>query len=332
MERLPNCLIDLHLHLDGSLSPKLVRELAALQGISIPAEESALLEMLTVGTDCSDLNTYLEKFAFPCSLLQTEAGLTAAASGLLAELSESGFLYAEIRFAPQKSTDNGLTQKQAVEAVIKGMKSSSLRSGLILCCMRGSDNTEENFETVRLAGDFLGQGVCAVDLAGAEALYPTGDFEDLFAYARELGVPFTIHAGEAAGAESVGTALQFGAKRIGHGVRSSEDQAVMKRLAETGVVLELCPTSNLNTAVYGSIKDYPLRKLMTEGVRVTVNTDNTTVSATSLRKEFGLLRETFSLTDAECCLLLLNAAEAAFTDPSTKEFLRHSIESAFLNA
>lgn len=329
MKLLPNCLLDLHLHLDGSLSPNNVRKLADLQGISIPSDEKELLELLTVGAHCPDLNTYLEKFAFPCKLLQTECGLTAAVSCLLEELAAQGLLYAEIRFAPQKSTDCGLTQMQAAQAAIAGLQGAKIKANLILCCMRGDDNAAENLETVRVAKELLGKGVCAVDLAGAEALFPTENFSELFAYARKSGVPFTIHAGEAAGAESVETALRFGASRIGHGVRSVENADLLKKLAETGKPLELCPTSNLNTAVYPTLADYPLRTLMNAGVCVTINTDNTTVSATSIRRELALLTEEFNLTDAELKQLCLNAAAASFADTATKIFLREAIESAF---
>ena len=329
MKLLPNCLLDLHLHLDGSLSPNNVRKLADLQGISIPSDEKELLELLTVGAHCPDLNTYLEKFAFPCRLLQTECGLTAAVSCLLEELAAQGLLYAEIRFAPQKSTDCGLTQMQAAQAAIAGLQGAKIKANLILCCMRGDDNAAENLETVRVAKELLGKGVCAVDLAGAEALFPTENFSELFAYARKSGVPFTIHAGEAAGAESVETALRFGASRIGHGVRSVENADLLKKLAETGKPLELCPTSNLNTAVYPTLADYPLRILMNAGVCVTINTDNTTVSATSIRRELALLTEEFNLTDAELKQLCLNAAAASFADTATKIFLCEAIESAF---
>ena len=163
-------------------------------------------------------------------------------------------------------------------------------------------------------------------IPGAEALFPTKDFADVFALAKKLGVPATIHAGEADGPESVRTALSFGAARLGHGVRSAEDGALLRSLAEAGTALELCPTSNLNTVVVSDLKDYPLRKLMDAGVRVTVNTDNRSVSDTTLRREFGLLAETFRLTKGEVRQLLLNAAEAAFAPESVKAELRGRIE------
>ena len=322
-------LIDLHLHLDGSLSLDSVKKLAAIQEISIPETDEELRSMLQVSEDCRDLNEYLEKFAFPCSLMQTAAAITEAVKNLERELAEQGLLYAEIRFAPQLHTLRGLSQRQVVEAAVAGMGQSGLRSNLILCCMRGKDTQEANLETIRVAKEFLGKGVGAVDLAGAESLFPTENFADLFAMAKEWHIPYTIHAGEAAGPASVYQALRFGAKRIGHGVRSIEDTALLKRLAEESVTLELCPTSNLHTCIFASYAAYPLRKLMEAGVKVTVNTDNMTVSHTTAGAEMQHMIDTFHLTGEEITQLAYNGAEASFADVATKEWMKEEIRKRF---
>ena len=318
-------LIDLHLHLDGSLSLSSVRELAAMQGIEIEKDDAALLQKLQVGPDCKDLNEYLEKFDFPCSLLQTEAAITKSVANLCAELAAQGMIYAEIRFAPQLHLLKGLDQGRVVAAAAAGLDQEKFKANLILCCMRGSDNHEANLETVRVAKEWLGRGVCAVDLAGAEALFPTENFEDLFALAAELGVPYTIHAGEACGPESVWTALKFGARRLGHGIRSVEDGALVARLAAEGITLELCPTSNLNTSIFNSMEDYPLRRLMDAGVKVTVNTDNMMVSGVTLALEL----EKLGLTREERRLLAENAADASFASPAVKVWISQQIAARF---
>ena len=200
-----------------------------------------------------------------------------------------------------------------------------LHAGLILCAMRGADNKEANLETVRVAAKYLGKGVVALDLAGAEALFPTRDFEDVFALARELEVPFTIHAGEADGPDSIRTALAFGARRIGHGVRALEDAALVKELAEKRIPLECCPTSNLNTKMFPDMAHYPIRALLEAGVRATVNTDNMTVSDTTESKEFAKLEQAIGLTAAEEKQLLLNAVDAIFGGEDEKERLRKLI-------
>ncbi|MBQ3500503.1 MAG: adenosine deaminase [Oscillospiraceae bacterium] len=321
-------LIDLHLHLDGSLSVKSVKELAALQNIEIPEKEEELLKLLRVNDDCKDLTEYLEKFAFPGKLLQTKEGLALSVYNLQEELKEQGLIHAEIRFAPQLHTLEGLSQREVIEAAIDGLDRSDFSAELILCCMRGNDNHEANLETVKLAKDYLGKGVCAVDIAGAEALFPTENFGDLFALARELEIPYTIHAGEADGPKSVWKALEYGTKRLGHGVRSLEDPALIEKIASEGITLELCPTSNLHTCMFPCIEEYPLRKLMEAGVRVTINTDNMTVSNVTLGSEFRKLIAAFDLTDEEIKDIARNSVRASFASEETQKILLEKIEKA----
>lgn len=329
MDHKTDGLIDLHLHLDGSLSLATVRELAAMQSIEVPEDDHTLLRTLQVSPSCRDLNEYLEKFDFPCSLLQIPAAITKSVSNLCTELAQQGLIYAEIRFAPQFHTGKGLTQDQVVEAAVAGLDQEKFKANLILCCMRGDSNRAANLETVRVAAQYLGKGVCAVDLAGAEALFPTEHFGEVFALAAELGVPYTIHAGEACGPESVCAALRFGTKRLGHGVRSVEDGALMARLAAEGVSLELCPTSNLNTCIFADIRDYPLRRLMEAGVKVTINTDNMMVSGVSLASEMALVTQAFGLTVEERKTLALNAAQASFASEEVRQWLFRQIEARF---
>ena len=234
------------------------------------------------------------------------------------ELDKKGLSYAEVRFAPQLHGQLGLTQDEAVQAALAGfgkaMEESRGRILLkaVLCCMRGAKAHEANLETVRTAAKYLKKGVAAVDLAGAEGLYPTGDFKEEFSLARELGVPFTIHAGEADGPESIWKALEFGAVRIGHGVRAAEDEKLMEELARRGIVLEMCPSSNLQTKAVTRLSDYPLREYLRRGIKATVNSDNMTVSDTWVGREFALLAQEYGLTRAEAEVLLKNARDAAF--------------------
>lgn len=319
-------IIDIHLHLDGSLSVKSVRELAELQGIQIPEDDGELLDLIAVDADCRDLNEYLEKFDFPVSLLQTREAISLSVYNLEKELQELGVLYAEIRFAPQKHTLNGLTQAEVVEAAIEGMNRCDMKSNLILCCMRGDDNREQNEETVRVAKEYLGKGVAAIDIAGAEALFPTEDFADIFELAAQEQIPYTIHAGEAGGPLSVSCAVDFGAARIGHGVRSAEDEALVKRLGDENITLEICPTSNLNTAIYYEYEDVPMLALMEAGVKVTINSDNMTVSNTNVKKEYQKVADAFGLTEEQLRSLAQNAIDASFADSETKSWLTSELE------
>lgn len=297
-------MIDLHLHLDGSLPIGLVRTLAEAQCIPLPGN---LEEALRAPADCASLNEYLRCFDLPLALLQSAEALEQASHALCAELRRQGLLYAELRFAPQLHTQKGLTQRQAAEAVCRGVSRSGFPAQVILCCMRGGSEPA-NRGTIDTAAATLGRGVCACDLAGAEALYPTSQYGKLFAYARSLQVPFTIHAGEAAGPESIWAALEMGACRIGHGVRAREDPALVQELARRQIPLELCFTSNLQTKAVASADDFPLREYMAQGLICTVNTDNMTVSGTTLADEYRRLQ----LTPEEERVLHQNALKAGF--------------------
>ncbi|MBQ0026852.1 MAG: adenosine deaminase [Lachnospiraceae bacterium] len=319
-------MVDLHLHLDGAISLASARKLAQAQGLELPARDEDLLPMLTVPDSCCDLNEFLQKFDFTCSLLQTAEGIRMAVKNLLAELKEEGVMYAEIRFAPQLLTDKGLTQEEAVAAAISGMQESEVDANLILCCMRGAYNHDKNAKTVEVAEKFLGKGVVAIDLAGAEALYETGLFEDVLAMAVKKGIPFTIHAGEASGPDSVRKALDFGAVRIGHGIRAMEDESLFAEIVKKQIPLELCPTSNIKTAMFRHIDEWPLRKLMQAGAYITVNTDDPAIEGTSIKNEFRKLIKFHGIGAAEVKTFLLNSVNASFASEEIKQKMQKKIE------
>ncbi len=351
-------MIDLHLHFDGSLPVATVWEQAMKQGISLPAASIEQLQAKMVcPAECKSLNDYLEKFDIPLRVLQTVEGIKESMIDLIEELAAERMLYAEIRFAPQLHLQKGLTQEEVVRAAISGVqeamqllhdhdatealedsgasdigrdmvqnnKRPQIKIQLILCCMRGRDNKEANFETIRLTAKYLGKGVCACDLAGAEAVFPTKEFEDLFVYAGNLGVPYTIHAGEADGPESIHSALVFGAKRLGHGVRAAEEAGLVNELAEKRITLECCPKSNVQTKAVENIQMHPIKEFLYRGIPVTVGTDNRTVSQTTIAKEIQYLRERLALTVEEERQLYLNAADAAFISKEEREGLKNVI-------
>ena len=185
--------------------------------------------------------------------------------------------------------------------------------------MRSDSNHAENLETVSIAAKYLGSGVCAVDLAGNEAAYPTELFAEVFSLAQEKGVPAVIHAGEAAGPESIRHALALGALRIGHGIHAIEDEALMNVLKEKGIFLEMCYTSNLQTKTVEKPEKYPLVPFLSKGLGVTLNTDNLTVSGTSLRREYTLVQKAFSLEDAVLQKIAMNAVQASFMTEKEKD-------------
>jgi len=327
-------MIDLHLHLDGSLSPEDIRHIALLTDTTLPTDDpDALRALLCAPADCPDLADYLRRFELPLSVLQTAKAIEEAVVRLMNHLSAEGLCYAEIRFAPQLHTRRGLTQQQVVEAALAGLAhghaTGSTTARLILCCMRGEDNHAANMETATLAAEYLDHGVCAVDLAGNEAAYPTASFAELFTHAGNSGVPIILHAGEAAGAESVQAALDSGARRIGHGIRSIDDPALVQTLADKGIPLELCYSSNLQTKAVRNPEDYPLAQFLEAGVRVTLNTDNTAVSDTTLLREYRLVQAQFGLSDAEMQAIAHNAADAAFLTPAERARMHRRIDEEF---
>lgn len=326
-------LIDLHLHLDGSVPYQTVRKLLAKEGKSLP--ETDLQKRLSVSPDCRNLDEYLDKFDFPLSLMQTADNLRLIVRELLEELRGQGLIYVEIRFAPQRHTET-LTQTEAVQAVLdgrddfyawqKGQAGNDLHVNFLLCLMRPVGQDEANWETVRVAKEFKDQGVAGLDLAGPEnEEVANHKYAPFFQQAREWGIPYTIHAGEAMGPESMREALALGTKRIGHGIRCQEDPSLVKELAEDGITLECCASSNLNTKVFDQIAEYPLRSMLGQNLRVTLNTDNMTVSATDLPREYQLMEEQ-GLTKSEEKQLYLNSVRAAFASQEEKDRLLALLE------
>ncbi|MGN0298705.1 MAG: adenosine deaminase [Lachnospiraceae bacterium] len=323
-----NDMIDLHLHLDGSLSVETILRLAKEQQIELPANSAEELSpYLSVESDCRSLSKYLEKFDLPLSVMQTGWALQESVRSLMHDLQKKNMRYVEIRFAPCLHGQKGMSQQQACEAAIQGlslgMEETEVQGQLILCCMRGQQENV-NKETVRMAEKFLHCGVCALDLAGAEGLYPTENYGNIFALAREKGIPFTIHAGEAAGAESVWTAVKMGASRIGHGIRAQEDEKLVNDLAKHHIALETCPSSNVQTQAVSTLKVHPILNYLKQGMLVTVNTDNMTVSHTDIWQEYRLLEAELGLTATQKQQLLKNAVEAAFLSAEEKKKLLHS--------
>lgn len=323
-------MIDLHLHLDGSLTREELVLLAKMSGIPL---EYAKTAHISVDESCHSLNDYLKCFEFPLKVLQKEECIEKAVYFLLSRLSRSGLLYAEVRFAPQLHTQEGLTQKDVVEAAIKGLekakKDYAFPANLILCAMRGEGNEEENLLTVRLAKEYLHKGVCGLDLAGAEALFPTSSFQNVFKLANELDIPFTIHAGEASGPDSIWEALRMGARRIGHGVSAVKDKMLLSFLASSGVLLELCPTSEKDTHAIDRYEDLPLKTFLRYGVKTCINTDDMTVSNITLQEECEKVQKTFGLSDETMKELFLNSVEGSFLENDQKDFLKEELEKKY---
>ena len=317
-------IVDLHLHLDGSLSAKAIIEVAKKEEIELPTyNEEELNRYLMVLENCQSLNEYLERFSLPNLVLQSKQGLEICTLDLLKRLKDDGLKYVEIRMAPQLSTDKGLSQEEVVETLINTIKfaeKSGIFSNLILCMMRGTNTKEKNLETIRVAQKFLGKGVVAMDLAGAEGLFPNEMFDEEFRLINKLGIPLTIHSGEAAGASSVASALKYGAVRIGHGIRSIEDESVINKLIKNNITLEVCPKSNLDTKTISKYEDLPLKEFIKKGVKVSINTDDMTVSNTTLKQEYETLAK-MGFSEQNLRDFAVNSINCSFASDEIKQYL-----------
>lgn len=304
--------IELHLHLDGSAHVKTVRELLDI--------DKDITDNMIVQKTCENLDSYLSKFTLPIKAMQTKESLEKVAYALTEDLQKENVIYAEVRFAPMFHTKKGLTMEEVVESVLKGLRKGSIKTNLILCMMRG-ESFDTNKEVIDLARKYFKNGVCAIDLAGSEAKYPVTLYKELFAYAKKYNIPFTIHAGEASGSESVRNAVLLGASRIGHGIHILEDDQLINDLIEKRILLEVCPTSNIQTGAVDAYKNHPIFKLYHRGVWVHVNTDNRTVSNITLTKEYEKLMNYFPFTEEDFIKMNENAIKATFLSPEEKKEL-----------
>lgn len=314
-------MIELHLHIDGSFRPSTIVDLADQEGIPLPVRDLDRLtaEYLVVPEHCEDLTEALKRFDLPIKVLSAPEAIRRVTYELAEDLALEGYEhYAELRFAPQYAAKTGYSQQEFIEAARTGLRQAMDRyprfhGSLILCCMRGDDNREANEETVRLTARYLDDLVCAADLAGAEALFPTESFADVFALAKKLDIPYTIHAGEACGPDSVRAALQMGAARIGHGVHAIEDGELVRELARKKIPLEVNFTSNCQCRCFSTPAEHPFGRLYEAGVHVTVNTDNRTISNITLPEEVRRIKAQFGFTDEDIRVMQEYAKEAAFT-------------------
>lgn len=317
---------DLHLHLDGSVRPETYLELAR----ELPGQGELTLEKaraaITVGPKARSLADFLTRFPVVNQVTQTEPALRRITREALEDAVRSGARYVELRAAPWLHTEGGLAPEQVVEAILTGMKEAArswpILSRLILVAMRGRPEAE-NRKVVQLAARYQEQGVAGVDLAGDESAYPTAEYIPIFREAQDAGLSITIHAGEAAGPESVWTAVrELGARRLGHASSAVDDGALLEYLREHQIWVEACLTSNLQTGAVPRLEDHPLARFLAEGVPVTLNSDDPGVSQIDLVGEWRRAVAAFDLGPDQLAQLALGGVEAAFLPETTRAMLR----------
>ena len=313
--------IILHLHLDGSLDLDLAYNWLKEDGYHY--KKNDLKNNMSIQENCHNLNDYLKKFSLPCELLNTKERLIEATYTLFKKLAYQNVLYAEIRFAPLKHQNKNFNLDEVVTAVLTGLKKASekykIEGSIILCCMR-NNTKEDNLKIVNLAKKYQHEGVSAIDLAGDENHYKTKDFEYIFTEAKKLNIPYTIHAGEADGASSINSALNFGTKRLGHGIKCLEEKTTLNRIIKEKILLEICYTSNYQTE---AVKDkHPLETLYQKNIPISLNTDNDTVSNINIITEYDKILAETSLTINDIIKCNYTSIDYLFTTEQTKKKLK----------
>ncbi|KRO89713.1 MAG: adenosine deaminase [Cryomorphaceae bacterium BACL29 MAG-121220-bin8] len=319
--------VELHVHLDCCLSFEVVKKLS-------PNTSKKNYSENFIGTNCSCLKDYINCADNAVELMQTKEELELVTIDLFDQLKKDNVIYVEIRFAPLLHINKGLSSDEVVDIVSKitleQSKISGIQAGLILCTLRHYSSSQ-SMETVRLVNKFKNANVVGFDIAADEAGYPLDEHIDAFKFASKNKIFCTAHAGEALGCKSILETLnKIKPSRIGHGVRSIEDDELLAKLKSEKIHLELCPTSNIVTKVYNNFKDHPIDAFFKKGLSISVNSDGRTISNTSLNKEYDRIKNYFSWSNKDFLKCNINAMKASFTDNKTKDKIISLLEIAYI--
>jgi adenosine deaminase len=319
--------IELHCHLDGSVRPETIIDIAKRDGIHIPSFDiEEMKEELIAPLDCESLDEYLEKFSIPNAVMQSKENIKRITFELYEDAAKEQVKYMEVRFAPLLHTQKGLSVEEIIGSVIEGMNEAEgqfdIKGNIILSCMR-TMSAERAFEVVEKGKSFLGKGVVAIDLCASEEEGFCGEFIEPIALAREYGYRVTIHAGETGIGRNVLEAVEWlGAERIGHGVYITDCPEAYQIVKEKQIVLEICPTSNVQTKAVKEFRDHPLYAFHRDGIKITINTDNRTVSDTTMTKECDVVWNEFAMSDEDYREIYMNSVKASFASDEVKEGLK----------
>lgn len=328
--------VELHLHLDGSVRPTTLWELLqqrrhrpdvahTVEAFAGMRSEADVKHWIEVGDSVDSLAEYLARFELPLAVMQDPETMERIAYELVEDAAAENVRYMEVRFAPILHTREGMSMRQAAEATVAGLRRGGrefgVRTGVIACCMRHVDPAD-NVAMVREMEPLAGDGIVAIDLAGDEAAFPGERHRDAFALAKDIGFNLTVHAGEAGGAPEIRYALEvLGAQRIGHGVRLEEDPDLMEYVIKERIPLDMCPASNVQTKTVTALSEHPLRRYFDAGVRITISTDNRTVSATTVSQEYERIMAETGCSESDVRRMIRYAAEAAFLPEDEKRAL-----------
>ncbi|URZ01988.1 adenosine deaminase [Clostridium felsineum] len=322
--------VELHCHLDGSLRPETVFDLCLKENIEIPYKNiDDIKKVLEISDTCNSLKEYLEKFSLPVNVMQKKENIYRVTLELLEDAKKDGIEHIEIRFAPFQHMNKGLSENDVVEAALEALKDGNkkfnIHSGLILCSLR-HEPVDSSINLVKLALGYQNQGVCAVDLAGNESDFPPEIHKKAFDLAYDKSLKITIHAGETGIAENILKSIRLlHANRIGHGIFAYKDKKTLEYLIENEIPLEMCPKSNLDTKAINDYAKHPFKDYFNAGVKVTLNTDNRTVSNVSLVDEYLNLINILGFNMDEIKVVIKNGIEAAFISNELKANLLNKL-------
>ncbi|NEZ46760.1 adenosine deaminase [Clostridium niameyense] len=319
--------VELHCHLDGSIRPETVIDIAKKENILISSYNiEGVKELLIAPMECKSLREYLKRFDIPVQVMQSKYSLKRITYELLEDAYNENVKYMEIRFAPLLHIEKGLTVEEVIESVLEGIKKAEdefdIKANLILSFLRHMPKNTM-IDVIKKSKKFIGRGVVAVDLCGNEEAGFCKNFIEPIKIAKDLGYRVTIHAGEAGVGENVVDAIEMlGAERIGHGIFIKNCDSAYNMVKEKGITLEVCPTSNIQTKAVDKIYNHPIYDFYKDGIRTTINTDNRTVSNTNLTKEYEVIKSNFNITYEDYKKLYFDGIDASFADLNTKNKLK----------
>lgn len=323
LTRLPKA--ELHCHLDGSLRPATLLELARDQHVRLPRSSADELAEFMLVRDAGNLEDYLERFAITLSVMQNAESIERIAFELAVDAAAEGVRYLEVRFAPILNRRAGLTLSGAIHAAARGLltaeRDHAIVGRLIVCSLRNLD-PEVSMELADVAVEHRSEGVVGFDLAGGEAGNPAAPHAPAFHYAAAHGLRCTCHAGEGDGAASIhGAVHECEAERVGHGTRLGEDPALLDYVRDRQITLEMCLTSNVQTRAARSYADHPFRQYYDAGLSVVLNTDNRLMSGVTLVDEYLHAHRELGFSFRELCDVALNGFRSAFLPEPEKSIL-----------
>ena len=315
---------ELHVHLEGTAPPDLVRRIAARNGLALP---EALL-----GDDgrfrYTDFLDFLRTYDMAASVIRTAEDYRDITYEYLCSCARGGAIYVELTASPDHAALVGLSDSEHLGGIARGIDDARRDTGIegrILISAVRNFGVEQAIRVARHAAERPHPYVVGFSMAGDEAGFPAGDFAEAYAIVADAGLGCTIHAGEWAGADSVRAALSLPITRIAHGVRAVEDVLVVAELADRGIVLECCPTSNVVLGVYPSYEDHPLPALRSAGVRVTLGSDDPPYFGATIEGEYDVCEARMGFSDDDLREITRTAIDAAFCDEDLRAALHERL-------